>query len=319
VHEHLVEQARLLLHLVSTLRAQRGSTIATSKVLNVTNALVVGIDRLHEDLVDHLPHDGEIDATPARTESTAERYAAIIAHLREQVARHVPVGGRVAVVSRGDPNLVDFAAAEGWHFPQNELGTWAGYHPVDGRSALRHLDELRARGVRYFAVPATSGWWLEWYRELHVFLTEACTAVACDDRVSLFALPPPPPFVGHVPLDRRAELSLARLASAMVPPGAAVLEITVDEESGPLVARVHDSWLTQEASHEVLDDIDVADWLRRPGKAQPRYLVAHPNARDRLPQPGGLPRTRCLFDRAALGVILQLSEQIPEDEGAWAR
>jgi hypothetical protein len=76
----------------------------------------------------------------------------------------------VAVVSRGDPELVELDGRTGWHFPQADDGTYAGFHPANGTEALRHLREVVGRGATHFVVPATSGWWLDYYAELAAHL-----------------------------------------------------------------------------------------------------------------------------------------------------
>ena len=85
--------------------------------------------------------------------------------VRDFVGETLPAGATVLVVSRGDDELVSLEGRVGWHFPQAEDGRYAGYHPEDGETAIRHLEELRARGATHLVIPATSAWWLEHYED----------------------------------------------------------------------------------------------------------------------------------------------------------
>jgi hypothetical protein len=77
----------------------------------------------------------------------------------------VPEQAIVIVVSRGDEALVDLDGRKGWHFPQNDDGVYAGYHPASSRQAIRHLEALRGKGGKYLVFPATAAWWLDHYGE----------------------------------------------------------------------------------------------------------------------------------------------------------
>lgn len=82
------------------------------------------------------------------------------------VRRHTHRDAPVCVVSKGDEMAVRFRGRMlGWHFPQTADGTYAGYHPADGREAIAHLEHLRDRGARYLLIPEPSAWWLDHYVE----------------------------------------------------------------------------------------------------------------------------------------------------------
>jgi glycosyltransferase involved in cell wall biosynthesis len=82
---------------------------------------------------------------------------------RTEVCRRVPSDAIVAVVSKGDPALLDFDGPKGWHFPRRADGVYAGYHPGDSQAAIAHLEELRANGAGYLAFPPEAVWWLDHY------------------------------------------------------------------------------------------------------------------------------------------------------------
>ena len=71
------------------------------------------------------------------------------------------------VVSNGDDELLRLGAARrAWHFPQQEDGVWAGYHPADSAEAIAHLEALRDRGATHILIPQTAFWWLDYYTGL---------------------------------------------------------------------------------------------------------------------------------------------------------
>lgn len=89
-----------------------------------------------------------------------------VQHVREAVDAHVPPDAAVAVVSRGDDDLVALGSRPAGHFPQTEDGRYRGYHPASSADAIAHLEELRAGGTGYFVIPGSAFWWLEHYAEL---------------------------------------------------------------------------------------------------------------------------------------------------------
>ena len=109
---------------------------------------------------------GPVAGAPAQPEFTANRqlgYRRLVERVREAVAREIPVGASVLVVSRGDRELVDLGPRVAAHFPQDPTGGYLGHHPGDSADAIARLEELRAAGAEYLVVPATSSWWLEHY------------------------------------------------------------------------------------------------------------------------------------------------------------
>jgi GT2 family glycosyltransferase len=92
-------------------------------------------------------------------------YAHLVERVRTAVERQVPVGARVLVISRGDRELVRLDGREAEHFPQDEEGDYAGYHPADGAEAVGLLERLREQGAEFLVVPQTAFWWLDHYDE----------------------------------------------------------------------------------------------------------------------------------------------------------
>jgi GT2 family glycosyltransferase len=93
-------------------------------------------------------------------------YAELVESFRHSLADAVPAGAKVLVVSKGDESLLDLHGLEAWHFPRGPQGEWGGYNPSDSAEALVWIEELRARGAAYIAIPRTSFWWLDFYEDL---------------------------------------------------------------------------------------------------------------------------------------------------------
>ena len=113
----------------------------------------------------------------------------VVQHVHELAATALPPGATVLVVSRGDEQLVQLQDCRGWHFPQAAGGEYAGHHPADSDAAVEHLEDLRARGAEFLVVPATSGWWLDYYGGFTQHLDTRYARVAQrDDGYVLFSL-----------------------------------------------------------------------------------------------------------------------------------
>jgi hypothetical protein len=114
-----------------------------------------------------------------------------VERIRGVVRAGVPEGTTVAVVSRGDEELVRLPRREGWHFPQVEGGVYAGHHPADSAAAIAQLEELRERGADFLLIPCTSFWWVDHYEGLRRHLEAHHRLVAFhEDLCLLFALAP---------------------------------------------------------------------------------------------------------------------------------
>ena len=116
---------------------------------------------------------------PARMDT----YRDVVARFRTRLARAVPTRGTVAVVSRGDSDLLKVPERRAWHFPQRADGVYAGYYPADSGAAIQHLEAVRERGAEYLAFPADSLWWLEHYRDFAEHLDERYVLVSRDEEV----------------------------------------------------------------------------------------------------------------------------------------
>lgn len=121
-------------------------------------------------------------ASPARKAADRQEYQKIIQRIRRLVAKVVPAGATIAVVNKGDPELLKLEGRQGWHFPQNYDGQYAGHYPDDSAAAIRELEKLRTRGAQYVIFPATALWWLDHYKEFAQHLTTRYSVVGREEQ-----------------------------------------------------------------------------------------------------------------------------------------
>jgi hypothetical protein len=108
--------------------------------------------------------------------------------VRAAVAETVPEEAVVLVVSRADDELLKLGGRDGWHFPRDEHGAWAGYYPADSADAIAHLDALQARGAQYLVFPPAAFWWLESYPEFAQYLERHHRPLVRGDECLIFDL-----------------------------------------------------------------------------------------------------------------------------------
>jgi glycosyltransferase involved in cell wall biosynthesis len=126
-------------------------------------------------------------------------YSDAIARFRGLVSRALPRGATVAVVSRGDSDLLELEGVEAWHFPQRGDGVYLGYYPADSAAAIQHLEALRTKGAQFLAIPASSLWWLAHYAGFAQHLDDRYTLVLQDESAcAIYAL-----VEGHSPVESK--------------------------------------------------------------------------------------------------------------------
>jgi len=104
------------------------------------------------------------------------------------VERRIPTGAKILVVSKGDDDLLHLGDREAHHFLEGEGRAYAGHHPADSAQALRALEEMRSQGAEYLVLPASSLWWLDYYRDLAAHLERRSTQVIREDACIAFDL-----------------------------------------------------------------------------------------------------------------------------------
>jgi hypothetical protein len=123
-------------------------------------------------------------------------YQQLVQRIREVVRAALPSKATVIVVSKGDKELVKLDDRQAWHFPQDEEGVYAGYHPASNAEAIAHLEELQAKGGEYLLFPGTAFWWLEHYKEFDQHLEARYQRVWDDEVCVIYELSNPRPVGG---------------------------------------------------------------------------------------------------------------------------
>ncbi len=131
-----------------------------------------------------LTGDGDGRQVPA-SRTSGERddpaaYEEQKARFRALVDRAVPRTADVAVVSRGDDELLELQGRRAMHFPRAPDGGFLGYYPPDGTPVIAHLESIRSLGVGYLAFPPSALWWLESYPHLTRHLEERYEVIERD-------------------------------------------------------------------------------------------------------------------------------------------
>jgi GT2 family glycosyltransferase len=158
-------------------------------------------------------------------------YEQVVATIRSAVAAAVPKGSTIAVINKGDVELLKLEGQRGWHFPRQEDGQYAGHYPAAGVEAVEHLEELRAKGCEYLVLPRTALWWLEHYPDFAQHLRIQYGRVEVEnDSCLIFDL------AGRD--SERAkedwqEVHLRELGQALLPEGASVRVLSGGEAISP--------------------------------------------------------------------------------------
>lgn len=172
---------------------------------------------------------GLMTATP----SGPTEYEELCHRVQRTICDATPQGAVVAIVSKGDPRLLELDGRSGCHFPVDATGAYAGFHPKTAEDAVAHIESLRGSGVRFFCLPATAFWWLDHYRGLTAWLNAHCRLVAREpDSCVVFDLhePPQAPAAGEHP-----EGTVGRPAPGVMAQARAILDALLPAEALVLV------------------------------------------------------------------------------------
>jgi GT2 family glycosyltransferase len=105
-------------------------------------------------------------------------YQDLVGRIRQLVSDAVPAGARIAVISKGDEELLRLGGRQAWHFPEGEDGGYAGHYPANSDACIAELERLRARGAEYLVIPETARWWLQHYAQFGEHLHARYGAIA---------------------------------------------------------------------------------------------------------------------------------------------
>jgi hypothetical protein len=129
-----------------------------------------------------------------------------------------PAEAVVAVVSKGDPRLVELPERSGRHFPADADGRYAGYYPRTSEEAIAQLEAARAAGAEYLCLPSTALWWLEHYAGLAAWLGVHCRVLADQrDTCILYDLLRSPAELAAAEGDVAPKRQLRALLDAVLP------------------------------------------------------------------------------------------------------
>jgi GT2 family glycosyltransferase/glycosyltransferase involved in cell wall biosynthesis len=130
-------------------------------------------------------------------------YLMLVRQVQDTVSRILPPDARVAVVSRGDSELVSLAGRSASHFPQGDGGGYAGHYPADSGQAITLLEAQRSAGAEFLLFPSTAFWWLDHYGDLARHLDTHYPRVWKNETCQIYQLARPEwsPLVPRAPRD----------------------------------------------------------------------------------------------------------------------
>ena len=164
--------------------------------------------------------------------SKERNYQQLISKIRRIVRSALPSNVTVAVVSKGDNELLNLDGNSGWHLPQRADGAYVGYHPATSAEAITHLESLRAKGADYLLFPSTALWWLDHYKEFRQHLERNYQVVVREeDACLIFALrksenADKQPTQDESPNYHQLVWQIRQIADSRLPPEATVVVVS---------------------------------------------------------------------------------------------
>ncbi len=120
---------------------------------------------------------------------SATKYARTKRQIRELVRGTLSPRARVAIASKGDPDLLDLYGRRAEHFPQDMARRYLDAANLDEAALVAQLESQRARGVEYLLIPRPSPPWLKRYARFKRHLdTYYESSVVPDDAAVLYNL-----------------------------------------------------------------------------------------------------------------------------------
>lgn len=108
-------------------------------------------------------YDLKLAIAEASGDASSINYARTKRRIRELVRDALPPEARVAVASKGDPDLLDLYGRRTEHFPQDAARIYLDASGLDDTAVIAQLESQRARGVEYLLVPRPSLSWVKRY------------------------------------------------------------------------------------------------------------------------------------------------------------
>jgi hypothetical protein len=131
---------------------------------------------------------GTEGGAPDSAQLSPGEYDELIGAIRGVVHRVVPSDATVLVVSRGDDELLALGPRRAMHFPQDEDGRYAGYHPADSDEAIALLEKTRAGGADFLLFPSVTFWWLDYYDGFKQYIEHRYRLVEAGEHCWIAAL-----------------------------------------------------------------------------------------------------------------------------------
>lgn len=126
-----------------------------------------------------------------------DSYKQLVLNICDLVETSLPFKSIVLVASKGDEDLVTFTGRTGWHFPQEQHGTYSGHHPANCLAAIREIDQHREKGAQFLVLPSPMFWWLQFYSDLATHLAEHYSLLVDDEQCLIFSLGQMPEDCDH--------------------------------------------------------------------------------------------------------------------------
>jgi hypothetical protein len=159
-----------------------------------------------------------------------EEYEELCRRVGAVLADATPPEATIAVVSKGDPRLVEVEGRDGRHFPSDAEGKYAGYYPRTSEDAIAQIEAARRAGVEYLCLPATALWWLNHYQGLAAWLGAHCRVAAEDPETCIVydLLQVPSGGAGEERFGAGAQV--AALLESLLPADATVYAVGIEVE-----------------------------------------------------------------------------------------
>jgi hypothetical protein len=224
-----------------------------------------------------------MEAAPA----TAVDYERLVGAVREVVHRVVPINATVLVVSRGDQELLELGPRKGLHFPQDQLGKPAGYHPSDSDHAIQMVEHERERGAQFLLIPSTEFWWLDYYEGLRTYLESRYRVIEAGEDCWIAQLSSGPDLTANLVGPASADIDLMvgdmghqlaqplrEVIGSLLPGNARIAFLEVDGNGSSGVAGGQKWLLPHEASSDPTAAIESLDRLEQSGVDF--VIITHP-------------------------------------------
>jgi hypothetical protein len=135
--------------------------------------------------LNQLIKDGAFKVNDCRS---IEEVDSINGRIKALASASLPIGSAVAVISKGDDDLLKLDGLRGRHFPHADDGSYAGYHPANDAEAIAKLEAIRAEGAQFLLIPAGSLWWLDYYAGFRQHLDQRYSRTWSDEDCIIYRL-----------------------------------------------------------------------------------------------------------------------------------